>query len=217
MSFRRNFNQTLDDIRSDVVRMGNRASEMVRQAVEATISDDTELARHVVDADDEVDRLEREAIEKTILTVLKEAPVAQDLRFLVSTLGVVGEIEETADKAVKLARRALKLSGRFPGEMKVALQTMGEMARRAFSNSLRLYMEFDSTMAEEVVRSDEAIDDSYSNARAHIVAMIQQTPANADHFIRTMEAFHTLEHVADHAVAISRRVSMIYAPRESAV
>ncbi len=213
MILRRNFTQTLDDIRSDVVRMGNRASEMVRQAVEATVTDDTDLARRVVEADDEVDSLEREATEKTVLTVLKEAPVAQDLRFLVSTLGVVGEIEKTADKAVKLARRALKLSGRFPGEMKMPLQTLGDMARRSFSNALKLYVEFDLTLAEEVVKSDEAIDKAYSGARDQLVALIQKDPSQANHYIQTMEAFHTLEHVADQAVAIAVRVWMINAPR----
>jgi phosphate transport system protein len=211
---RRNFNQTLDEIRSEVVRMGNRASEMVRQAVEATVSDDHNLARRVVDADDEVDHLERLAVEKTILTLLKEAPVAQDLRFLISTLGVVSEIEKTADKAVKLSRRSMKLSGRFPGEMKVALQTLGEMSRRAFSNALRLYMDFDPELADEVVRSDKAIDTAYSEARSQLVELIQKDPASADHYVRTMDAFHTLEHVADHAVAIAVSVRMIYAPRQ---
>lgn len=197
--------------------MGNRASEMVRLAVEATLTDDAELAKKVVEADDEVDRLERYATEKTVLTVLREAPVAHDLRFLISTLGVVGEIEKTADKAVKLSRRAMKLSGRFPGEMKVALHNLGEMSRRAFSNSLKLYMDFDPVLADEVIRSDEAIDKAYSVARQQLVELIHTTPTSADHYIRTMEAFHTLEHVADHAVAIAVRVRMIYQPHGDAL
>jgi phosphate transport system protein len=213
LGLRQNYTQVLDEIRSDVVRMGNRACEMVRQAVEATVADDVELAQRVVEADDEVDALERAAIERTILTVLREAPVAQDLRFLVSTLGVVGEIEKTADKAVKLARRSMKLSGRFPGEMKLALQTLGDMARTSFSSSLRLYVDFDLSLAEEVVHSDVAIDKAYTEARTKLVGLIQKDPGRAEHYIRTMEAFHTLEHVADQAVAIAVRVWMINAPR----
>jgi len=193
--------------------MGNRASEMVRQAVEATVTDNIELAQHVVTADDEVDKLEREVTEKTVITVMREAPVAQDLRFLISTIGVVGEIEKTADKAVKLARRAIKLTGRFPGEMKLPLQTLGEMARTSFSSALRLYVDFDLSLAEEVVHSDEAIDKAYTQVRSQLTALIQQDSSQTEHLIRTMDAFHTLEHVADYAVAIAVRVWMINAPR----
>lgn len=211
MSLRKNFTETLAEIHSDVIRMGNRANEMVKQAVDATLTDDANLAAQVVHADNEVDEMERALIQKAVLTVMREAPVAHDLRFLVSTLGVVGEIEKSADKAVKLARRVPKLSGRFPTEMKVSFQNLGEESRRAFAGALRLFSDYSDELADQVIRADEEIDRAYSEARNAVVKMIQSDPSSADHLIRTMEAFHTLEHVADHAVAIAVRVKMINA------
>lgn len=212
MNARQHFDSILLEIRSEVVRMGNRANEMVRHAVEATTNDDAALASQVVKADDEVDGLERALVEKTLVTVLRESPVAHDLRFLVSTLGVLSEIEKTADHAVKLARRVPKLAGRFPAELKLPLQQLGDMSRKVFSQSLRLFTEFDDGLAMEIVHADEAVDKAYSNARSTVIGLIHRDPGNAEHYIRTMEAFHTLEHVADCAVAIAQRVRMIYSP-----
>ena len=190
--------------------MGGTANDMVRSAVEAVLGGDVELASRVVATDDEVDATERETIQKAVVTVMQETPVAGDLRMLMATLGTVGEIEKVADDAVKLARRATKLQGHFPFEMKVALQAMGEQARHMFGSSLRLYGGFTKELADEIVNADEDVDSAYSLARNRVIALIQENPAETKHLIRTIEAFHALEHVADHSVEIARRMRLLY-------
>jgi phosphate transport system protein len=183
---------------------------MVRYAVEATLNGDMELAARVVQLDDRVDDFERSALNKTVVAVMQEAPVAADLRFLVSTIGIVGEIEKVGDDAVKLARRATKLSGQFPTELKVALMELGEQSRRQFSSSIRLYAEYSAPLARDIILGDHEIDTAYSQARDAVFGLIRQNPEATPHLVRTIECFHALEHVADHAVAIAHRMSMLY-------
>jgi phosphate transport system protein len=190
--------------------MGCHASEMVRLAVEATLNGDLDLSAHVVALDDEVDEMEREAIGKTVLTVMQESPVAADLRLLMATLGVVTEIEKVGDDAVKLARRATKLSGVFPGELKRSMMELGEEARKLFSHAMRLYCEYDPDLAREVVQGDKTIDLAYSTARSRVFEMIQKDPDHTKDLVRTIDAFHALEHVADHGVAIANRLRILY-------
>jgi len=190
--------------------MGGDANEMVRLAVDATLNGDLLVAQQVIELDDRVDEYERNAVNKTVLAVMQESPVAADLRFLISTLGVVGEIEKVGDDAVKLARRATKLSGQFPSEMRLALVELGDSARRSFNSSIRLYSEYSLALQEEIVHGDKKIDTAYSHARNKVFALIQQNPDATEHLVRTIEAFHALEHVADHAVAIAVRLKMLY-------
>ena len=190
--------------------MGGDANEMVRLAVEATLNGDLDAANRVIDLDDRVDEYERNAVNKTVLAVMQESPVAADLKFLISTLGVVGEIEKVGDDAVKLARRATKLSGQFPSEMRVALLELGEACRRSFNLSLRLYSEYSSELAKEVIDGDQEIDTAYSQSRNKVFKLIQLNPEATENLVRTIEAFHALEHVADHAVAIAVRLRMLY-------
>jgi phosphate transport system protein len=204
------FQERLEEIRSEVLRMGSEANEMVRMAVDATLNGDLELAQQVLHRDDDVDDLEKRALDLTVLTMMSEAPVAADLKFLVSTLSVVGEIEKVGDDAVKLARRATKLRANFPTELKVSLLDIGELARRSFAASLKLYVEFSPELSEEIILQDEEVDTAYSRARDRLLTLIEANPSATEHLVRSIECFHALEHVADHAVAIAKRLSIHY-------
>ncbi len=206
MTVRQRVDARHQNIQSDILRMGGIASDMVRLASEAVLNGDVTLAKAVIDMDDLVDDLEKETIQMTVLAVGMEAPVASDLRILVSTLGVIGEIEKVADDAVKLARRATKLSGHFPSEMKLALNQLGEEARKVFAAALRLYSEYDPELAQAIVDADEGIDSQYSTARNRVFDLIRANPDDTEHLVRTIEAFHALEHVADHSVEIATRL-----------
>lgn len=208
MTVRQNVDDRHQLIQSEILRMWGIAGDMVRLAVESVISGDTELARRVVEMDDEVDVIEEATLGETVRAVALEAPVASDLRMLVCTLGVIGEVEKVADDAVKLARRATKLSGHFPAEMKLALHQLGEEARRMFASAMRLYVEYNSELAREVVHSDVAVDGQYVRARDRVFDLIRESPQDTAHLVRTIEAFHALEHVADHAVEIATRLRM---------
>ena len=210
MTLRQYFDEKLEAIRSDVLRMGGIASDMVRLAVDATLNGDTALAERVIQMDDEVDRLDKETVHATVFMVMRESPVASDLLLLVSVLGVIGEIEKVADDAVKLARRATKLTGHFPGEMKVALSRLGDLAGTSFASALRLVSNYDASLASQVIRGDKQIDGEYVEARNAVFKLIQANPNETEHLVRTIEAFHALEHVADHSVEIASRLQLHY-------
>ena len=208
MTLRQYYDERLDQLRADVLRMGTLASDMVRSAVEATINGDLALAEKVIQDDDEVDRLEHDILGRTVLTVMQESPVASDLRTLVSFLSVIPEIEKIGDHAVKLSRRATKLTGHFPAEMKLALSELGEETRKMVGAALRLCDTFDGELATEVIKGDKGIDGRYVAARDRLIGIIQENPHETQHLIRTIEAFHALEHVADNAVQIAARLKL---------
>jgi phosphate transport system protein len=208
MSLRVTYDEKLAEIKSDILRMGGIAGEMSRLAVDAVLNGNTELANHVISMDDEVDDLEKSILNKTVSAVALETPVASDLRMLVSTLGITGELEKIGDDAVKLARRASRLTGHFPAELKVALNELGEAANKAFATSLKLYSEYDEDLANAVIRSDKQIDGQYVHARNRVLGLIQKNPSEIEHLVRTIDAFHALEHIADHAVEIATRLKL---------
>lgn len=210
MTLRQHFDDRLDEVKSDVIRMGGVALDMVRMAVDATLNGDIETAAEIVRMDDEVDRLEEDLVQKTVLVVMQESPVGRDLRLLAATLGVIGEIEKVADDAVKLARRATKLSTSFPGEMKAALSELGENARHMFASAMRLYTDYDDSLATEIIKSDKDIDTSYRTARGRVFVLIRKNPDATEQLVRTIEIFHALEHVADHSVEIASRLQLHY-------
>ena len=207
-TFRVNYDEQLSALRSAVLQMGNIALEMVRLACDAVQTSNAELATQVLSKDDEVDRLEDACTLDAMMLVMRESPVGRDLKLLTATIGIVGEIEKVGDDDVKLARRGTKLAGVFPAELKVMFQEMGERSRQAFGSSLRLYGEYSEELAKEIVSGDEAIDDLYQQARLRVEALIPANTSQTANLLRTIEAFHALEHVADHAVEIALRLKL---------
>lgn len=195
--------------------MGNLAHDMVRKASESVITGNPSLANDVIRDDDAVDAAEREITLEAIMLVMQESPVGPDLRFLVSTFGVVGEIEEVADDAVKLARRSIKLGTNFPSSMKVQLSEISEIARQQLASAIRLYADFDPILAQSIITRDDEVDSAYSRARVQLLGLFKEEPNDARGLVRAIEVFHALEHVSDHAVSIAKRMQLIDEPRPS--
>lgn len=208
MTLRQHFDERLEEVRSDVIRMGGVARDMVKMAIDAALNGEIELAAEVVRMDDEVDSLEEDLVQKTVLVVMQESPVGRDLHLLAATLGVIGEIEKVADDAVKLARRATKLTTQFPAEMKSALSEMGDHVRHSFASAIKLYTEYDDDLASQIIKSDKLIDTKYKEARNRVFELIRKNPDATEQLVRTIEVFHALEHVADHAVEIACRLQL---------
>ncbi len=204
------FQERLAAISTEVVKMSQEAEAMVRLAVESILQNDPNLALQVIAADDEIDNWERKALHGAIATVMQESPVANDLRFLISTLGVVGEIESVADDAVKLARRSRKLVGVFPSSLKISFSEVSGMSRSMFNQAMKLYLDYSDELSQEIIDQDVDVDKAYSRARDQIYEMIKADPVSTEHLIRAIESFHALEHVADRAVAIAKRMRNVH-------
>lgn len=207
---------TLADIRHDVARMSEVVSDMIRLACDTACQVNSESAAKVLAMDDEVDNLQNQIIDKVCIATMRIQPVATDLKFLAATLGVVGEIEKAGDDAVKLTRRATKLTGQFPAELKRDLAELGEKSRLAFVKALKLYLDYSDELAQEVIEFDHEIDRHFKSVRAQVVELLrEQDPERTRHLIRVIDAFHCLEHAADHAVEIAKRLRMHFSKAQA--
>lgn len=210
MTLRRYFDERLDHIRSHIVRMANVSNQMIELAIEATLTGRPELLDEVIRQDDEVDFLESEILHETVTLVMREAPVANDLRVLAATLGVIGDLEKIADDAEKIAKRAQRIQMNFPGEMRTALLEMGVSARTAVSASVRLYHDYTPELMREIKQMDKQVDQQFAVARHRLVQLIQENPSEAERYFETIGMFHALEHVVDRALAVAKRLRMHY-------
>ncbi|MFQ3678075.1 MAG: phosphate uptake regulator PhoU, partial [Fimbriimonadaceae bacterium] len=138
--------------------------------------------------------------------------VGHDLRFLASTLRVIGEIEKIADDAVKLARRGAKLGGQIPVDMKITLSDLGETGRQMLGAALRLYDDYSGDLDREIVELERQTDDVYFKAKQNLVETMRANPQSAEVAVRTMECLQALEHVADRASEITKHLRTHFGP-----
>jgi phosphate transport system protein len=192
--------------------MGSLVLEMVSISAGIAVEGDDRLTSKVFEWEREVDDMERDLVERVIVTLGMEAPVAKDLLFLSATLFLVNELEKIGDEAAKLAFRVQKLHGEFPFEMIELLREMSVMAQTNLRESLRLYSQYSREAALKLVGMDDAVDRTYKTSRKMLLGMIQEDPERSRQFLRCLEIFHALEHVSDRASDIAKRMRTCYEP-----
>ena len=134
-------------------------------------------------------------------------PVGRDLRFLVTALKVVTDLERIGDEAVNVAERTVELAAHPPiANLQPKLAEMADAASRMVRGALDSFVEEDATMARRVLREDDAVDALYGELLRMSMQFIRQQPERVEDGMRIASCAKYLERIADHATNIAEMV-----------
>jgi phosphate transport system protein len=204
----------MEMLRVDVGALGLMAQHAVEGAVGALVGDDRPAAREVVAGDDRIDALFVALEERAYALVAQQAPVAADLRFLMSSLRVMADYEKTGDRAVAVAKSALAGWERETTTLSL-LARMGELSLGLLADSRRAWLEQDLLVASDLKRRDDVLDGCFRRLVEHLLA--QDGPGAPGLVLHAHAAGRNLERIADHAVIIGERVSYMLTGDPSAL
>ena len=214
MPSRGEFRDALEALRVDVDALGLMAEDAVVGALRALVGDDRPAADRVVSGDDRIDALFVALEERAYALVAQQAPVAADLRFLMSALRVMADYEKTGDRAVAVAKSAMEEWDREPITLSL-LARMGDLALTLLSRARRAWLEQNLAAASDLKRRDDVLDSCYRRLVAHL---LQQQGAGAPSLIlHAHAAGRNIERIADHAVIVGERVSYMLTGDPSAL
>ncbi len=197
------FQESLGALRADVDWLGSLAADAVEAATTALISGNQVKAEMVVAGDDEIDTLFVTLEERAYALMAQQAPVAIDLRFLVSALRVMADWERTGDLAVSLAKLALLDWEREVVALEL-LEDMASIALELIAAGRRAWRNKDLDLAAALERRDDALDECFRRLAAHLLS--QHGPEASGLVFHALLAGRNLERIADHAVAVGDRV-----------
>lgn len=201
------YEQELTDLKTRILAMGGRCEQLIQMASRALDKRDVDLA-HRVEATDRAINVEEMTIDQMTVRILAlRQPVGRDLRFLVTALKVVTDLERIGDEAVNIAERAAELASEAPiphlsQRLQILADTAGSMVRRA----LDAFVAEDEDKAREVLRSDDEVDALYGETLRDSMAYIRQHPERVNDGWRYASCAKYLERVGDHATNIAEMV-----------
>lgn len=207
---RQQFDQELAGVRQMLHNMLDQVAEMVLLAGEAASTGDESTLRRIVEMDNAIDEMEETTVMRVLEMIILQAPVSKDARFLATVLAIVGEIEQAGDDAVKLSKRLRRLGDDFPDGFRLPLGSLAEAVVDTLRSAGDLIDNYTDTRASEIIAGDNAIDSGYKQARDHVLSIADLHPPMSRQTFWTIEAFHALEHVADHAVEIAKRMKKLH-------
>jgi phosphate transport system protein len=214
MPMRAQFREDLAALRIDVDVLGLMAEHAVTGALQALLGDDRAAADQVLCGDDRIDTLFVALEERAYALVAKQAPVAADLRFLMSSLRVMADFEKTGDRAVAVAKSSLADWDREPTAIAL-LGRMGDLALSLLRSARTAWLDQDLLVASDLKRRDDVLDGTFRQLVAHLLT--QEGPGAPSLVLHAHTAGRNVERIADHAVIIGERVSYMLTGDPSAL
>ena len=203
---RETFDRELDEIKSNVLRMGMLVEDQIRGALNSIVLHDADLATEVILADASVNEVQRKVTAMITATIATQAPVARDLRFLLTLDHVAYELERMGDHAGSVAKQGRKLAPFPPLKEYVDLPRLGERVAELVRGIVRALVEIDPARAREVAAGDDDVDELYHHIFDDVLELMRADQDNVDRGARILFASHYLERIGDRVTNIAEDI-----------
>lgn len=202
MDLHRHLDDELTSLRDRVLLLGGEAEMALERAMTALSKRDSDLAREVLDHDDQVDHLEVEIDRQCIDIIALRQPAARDLRFVISVAKMAPVLERIADHACNIARTAIDLNNEPELRSVLDLSRMSDHALKMLRAALDAFTSSDAAMAREIIKSDSEINDLYNHSFHHLIELMVSEPATATRDARLLFVAKHLERIGDYVTDI---------------
>ncbi len=202
----KSYDTELKRLRSMMTQMGGIVESQVALAAEAIMHRDAASATRAVEEDPKVDALERDVESHVIRLLALRQPVGDDLRLVVASLKMTGDLERIGDYASNVAKRSIVLS-QFSIPFSLAgLAHMAHMVQGQLKSIIDALGENDADKAMEVWRSDQVVDDIYNAIFRELITYMMEDPRNITPCTHLLFIAKNLERIGDHATNIAENL-----------
>lgn len=197
------FDEELHQLRSDVIEMSELAKEAIEGSFDAVRRVSATKAFLVASNDSLIDAKEREIESLCLRLLLREQPVASDLRSVTAALKLVSDLERIGDQAAEICEIAATLSEDADLSAFPMLASMAKADYDQLSLAVEAYVDRDLEKAQECIEGDEAVNQCFEEAKRCIARHIIEHETDETYALDVLMIAKYLERIGDHAVSIA--------------
>jgi phosphate transport system protein len=202
-----NYNRELESLRAKVLSMGGIVERQCRNAVEALVQGDAELAEQVATSDHEVNALEVEINAECVEILARRQPAASDLRMVIAVIRLISDLERIGDEAEKIGRLARQLSASHSKQsFYTEPNNLGSSVVTMLQGALDAFARLDVKAAVSVAAQDPDIDREFESLTRLLLTHIMEDPQRVKEMLKVNWCARALERIGDHAVNICEEV-----------
>lgn len=200
------FDNELSMLNSMLVDMGTLIEKAITQATHAIVSHDTKKAKKAISAEKEIDQLEKEIEALCLRLLLRQQPVASDLRLISAALKMITDMERIGDQAADISAHAEFLKGKKRPVKVDSIPLMAELTKKMVAESIDAFVKKDLDLAQKVIDDDDAVDALFDKAKNDVIEKIRKDPNSGEQAIDLMMVAKYFERIGDHATNIAEWV-----------
>ena len=211
MTIRAQYDADLAALKTAVAEMGGCAADAVEAALEALCTADADAAAAVIKGDGRINSMQRDIEHRCMTLLLRQQPVAGDLRRISTAMKIVTDIERIGDHAADIAEIIPHLvTVRKEGDPAVSQAiAMGKKAHQMILDALDALTAEDENAARRVIAADDAVDYDFNAIKHQLAQEIAEDPGKVDAALDLLMVIKYLERIGDHAVNVAEWVQFV--------
>lgn len=203
---RNRFDRQLSTLNDELIEMGSMIEKSIETAIKALVKQDVDLARHAIEADEEIDRQERIIEDLCLKLLLQQQPVAKDLRLISSALKMITDMEQIGDHASDISEITIALADQPYIKKLEHIQQMAKETMIMLVGSIEAFVDKDLEKANEVIKRDDVVDDLFDKVKKELIQMIHENADKGEQAADLLMVAKYMERIGDHATNISEWV-----------
>ena len=182
MSIRKQYDTDLESLKNSLTEMGRNSADAVENVLEALCVADADAAAAIVKGDARINNMEQDIEHRCMTLLLRQQPVAGDLRRISTAMKVVTDIERIGDHAADIAEIIPHLvTVRKEGDPAVSQAiAMGKKAHQMILDALAALTAEDENAARRVITADDAVDYDFNAIKHQLAQEIAEDPGKVD-------------------------------------
>jgi phosphate transport system protein len=196
----------LEEVRSDILRMGSQVENAVERSVQALKHRDVELAQQVINDDEQVNQLRYAIEERCLELIATQQPAASDLRMAIAATHIAVELERMADHSAGTAEIVKRMYDEPLLKPLIDLPIMAQIAKEMIHTALDAFVARDANAAEKVATRDDEIDALYQQVFRELLTYMLEDPRNISRATYLLWVAHNLERIGDRVTNVCERI-----------
>lgn len=205
---RSRFDHEMEALHTMVIELGALCETGIASAVKGLLEHDAQHIQKAVELEEEVDKLQRTIEQASYTLLLRQQPVARDLRTISACIKMATDMERISDQAADIAEIASMQKSPHEDEDGL-IKEMAKACIGMVTGCIDSFVKQDTALAKQIIQDDDVVDAYFNKAKHQFADKISRTPALVESYIDLLMVSKYLERIADHAVNIAEWVIYI--------
>jgi phosphate transport system protein len=199
----RHFVEELEQLKAKLLQMSSLVEAAIQRSISAAVQKDRSAAEEVFRNEARINQIEIEIDEFAISLLVRQQPMAADLRLIVAALKINTDLERMGDLSVNIAERAMSLIEEPIIKPMIDIPHIAGLVQSMVRKSLDAFVTRDAELARSVLASDDAVDSLRTACYHELVSFMEKDPQNIKPALDLLAVIRNLERLADHSTNIA--------------
>lgn len=202
MTPRLSFEYELKLLRDNLTEMGQLIEAAIEKILVAFETQDEAMAHEIIQGDRDINDIEKTIEARCLSIILKQQPVARDLRIVTTALKVVTDMERIGDHAADIAELILREKRNTTYHLAKHIPEMAKVTKTMVHDAVQAFITVNVEKAREIIKRDDTVDDLFDKVKGEVATLLRTSNEHVDQCVDILMIAKYFERIGDHAVNI---------------